>query len=189
MNAVLRETYPSLCVIASRIWSASFLNASKVDKDSIVDTVNNVPRIRIQDYTEVYQHLLTVQLILLHITYLLACAPYTKAFLYRERFVEKMAFLPWTRTAVMRGLSVPLWTRNISATSSLSAQAKTTKVEDPVQKLFVEKLREYKEKSKGGSLPQASPEFMAKYREELDRVRRQYGGGDMESFPKIDFKD
>jgi F-type H+-transporting ATPase subunit 6 len=100
-----------------------------------------------------------------------------------------MAFMAWTRSAVTRGLSVPLWTRGVSVTSSTAAQSKTTKAEDPIQKLFVEKLREYGDKSKGGKLPEASPQFMAKHKEELERVKRQYGGGDLESFPKLEFKD
>ncbi|XP_055381363.1 ATP synthase-coupling factor 6, mitochondrial [Condylostylus longicornis] len=66
------------------------------------------------------------------------------------------------------------------------------KVQDPIQQLFLEKLREYKSKSAGGKLVDASPQIEKELKTELERVAKQYGGGqgvDMTKFPEFKFDD
>ncbi|XP_013794873.1 ATP synthase-coupling factor 6, mitochondrial-like isoform X2 [Limulus polyphemus] len=68
------------------------------------------------------------------------------------------------------------------------------KIQDPIQKLFIEKLREYTQKSKslGGGLVDASPEAQKQMKEELEKIETQYGGGkgiDLTKFPAFSFKD
>ncbi|CAH1365159.1 hypothetical protein MTP99_001451 [Tenebrio molitor] len=67
------------------------------------------------------------------------------------------------------------------------------KATDPIQQLFVEKLREYKQKSEGGTkLVEPSPDIQKELTSELDKVAKAYGGGpgvDMTQFPSIKFTD
>ena len=104
-------------------------------------------------------------------------------------FAKKMALVRGLSSAWLRGGWTGLLARNVSTTCVVSAQAKPSTGEDPVQKLFLEKMKEYKQKSKGGSLPDSTPAFEARYKEEMDKVKRQFGGGDLDKFPQFDFKD
>jgi F-type H+-transporting ATPase subunit 6 len=77
--------------------------------------------------------------------------------------------------------------RNL-ATSYVAANKAAT---DPVQGLFVEKIREYatKKKAAGGKFVDATKETEADLAAELEKVAKNYGGGkgvDMSKFP--DFK-
>ncbi|MPC38462.1 ATP synthase-coupling factor 6, mitochondrial-like [Portunus trituberculatus] len=68
------------------------------------------------------------------------------------------------------------------------------KVADPIQQLFVDKIHEYNQKSKtaGGKLVDATPAIEKQMQQELDKVARQYGGGegvDMTKFPNFKFED
>ena len=61
---------------------------------------------------------------------------------------------------------------------------------DPIQKLFLDKIREYKTKSKKlgeGKLLDVTPEFEQQMSKEIDALKRRYGSGNMEEFPKFDF--
>merc|ERR1712211_56684 len=89
------------------------------------------------------------------------------------------------------GMSVSLFagvrlaTRNFSVWSPALAKAS-----DPIQSLFVEKIREYDTKSKaaGGKMVDANKETESTLQAELDKVAKQYGGGagvDMTAFPKL----
>ncbi|XP_012149096.1 ATP synthase-coupling factor 6, mitochondrial [Megachile rotundata] len=62
---------------------------------------------------------------------------------------------------------------------------------DPIQKLFIEKIREYKSKSAGGKLVDASPEVEKERASELDRLQKQYNptNTNMTEFPKFQFTD
>ncbi|GAB0091006.1 ATP synthase-coupling factor 6, mitochondrial [Sergentomyia squamirostris] len=65
------------------------------------------------------------------------------------------------------------------------------KATDPIQALFVKKIQEYKSKSSGGNLVDASPEVEKELKNELDRVSKQFGGGagvDMTKFPEFKFE-
>ncbi|XP_053408506.1 ATP synthase-coupling factor 6, mitochondrial-like isoform X2 [Mercenaria mercenaria] len=78
--------------------------------------------------------------------------------------------------------------RNVCASVVL-----TQKADDPVQQLFVEKIREYaqKKKSAGGKLVDATPETMKEFQFEIDRLQNQYkaAGQDMTKFPSFNFVD
>uniref|UniRef100_A0A8C9VZT8 ATP synthase peripheral stalk subunit F6, mitochondrial n=1 Tax=Scleropages formosus TaxID=113540 RepID=A0A8C9VZT8_SCLFO len=61
---------------------------------------------------------------------------------------------------------------------------------DPIQKLFIDKIREYSAKSKStGSLVDAGPEYERNLAEEVNRLQRLYGGGDLNSFPEFKFPE
>ena len=65
---------------------------------------------------------------------------------------------------------------------------------DPIQGLFVEKIREYatKKKAAGGKFVDASPETEAFLQSELDKKSAAYGGGkgvDMSKFPDFKWAD
>jgi len=65
------------------------------------------------------------------------------------------------------------------------------KVTDPIQKLFLDKLHEYKAKSASGKV-EPSPELQKELASELTRVSRIFGGGegvDMTKFPEFTFQE
>ncbi|XP_029435132.1 ATP synthase-coupling factor 6, mitochondrial [Rhinatrema bivittatum] len=65
-----------------------------------------------------------------------------------------------------------------------------TKELDPVQKLFVDKIQEYNTKSqKAGGPVEAGPEFQKEMTEEIAKLQRQYGGGDLTLFPTFKFEE
>lgn len=65
---------------------------------------------------------------------------------------------------------------------------------DPIQQLFVDKIREYAQKSKSKSelFLDADASITKEYNDELLKTAHQYGGSkaaDMTSFPKFEFQD
>ncbi|XP_076753465.1 ATP synthase-coupling factor 6, mitochondrial [Xylocopa sonorina] len=75
--------------------------------------------------------------------------------------------------------------RNIGILAPSFQEAK-----DPIQQLFINKIREYKSKSAGGKLVDATPEIEKERRSELDRIRKQYNiQGDVSQFPSFNFQD
>ncbi|XP_037618483.1 ATP synthase-coupling factor 6, mitochondrial [Sebastes umbrosus] len=65
-----------------------------------------------------------------------------------------------------------------------------TKELDPIQKLFLDKIRDYNTKSKSsGGLVDAGPAYQKNVSEEVIKLQRLYGGGDMAKFPDIKFTD
>ena len=54
---------------------------------------------------------------------------------------------------------------------------------DPVKKLFIDKLNEVK---KGKKIP-STPEAEKRLKDEQERLRRVYGGDNLEEFPKMEF--
>lgn len=77
--------------------------------------------------------------------------------------------------------------RNIEVTAVVMAKA--AKNADPIQNLFVEKLQEYKKKSTsaGDSLVDMTAEVKAKMEVEKQQIRKRFGEGNLEEFPKFDF--
>ncbi|KAK7071979.1 Atp5jp [Halocaridina rubra] len=74
------------------------------------------------------------------------------------------------------------------------ASAVLLKASDPIQQLFVDKIKEYSKKkaASGGKLVDTNPKIERELQQELDKVARQYGGGpgvDMTKFPTFEFKD
>ncbi|XP_053310255.1 ATP synthase-coupling factor 6, mitochondrial [Spea bombifrons] len=65
-----------------------------------------------------------------------------------------------------------------------------TKELDPVQKIFVEKIREYNTKSqKAGGPVDAGTEYQKDLNEDISKLQRLYGGGDLTQFPKFKFEE
>ncbi|KAL1377222.1 hypothetical protein pipiens_016414 [Culex pipiens pipiens] len=69
-----------------------------------------------------------------------------------------------------------------------------SKATDPIQQLFVNKLRDYANKSKsaGGKLVDASPEIERELKQELEKLAKAYGGdggADMTAFPSFKFEE
>ncbi|XP_067394313.1 ATP synthase-coupling factor 6, mitochondrial [Emydura macquarii macquarii] len=61
---------------------------------------------------------------------------------------------------------------------------------DPVQKLFIDKIREYNTKSqKSGGPADAGPEYQKDLAEETAKIQRLYGGGDLTKFPEFKFEE
>ncbi|XP_063538954.1 ATP synthase-coupling factor 6, mitochondrial [Cydia strobilella] len=74
-------------------------------------------------------------------------------------------------------------TRNLAAAQKAS---------DPIQQLFLDKIREYKQKSAGGKLVDPSPAIEKEMKTELEKLEKQYGGGsgvDMTKFPDFKFEE
>lgn len=61
---------------------------------------------------------------------------------------------------------------------------------DPIQKLFVDKIREYKAKRQTSGGPvDTGPEYQQELDKELYKLKQMYGGGDMNTFPTFKFQD
>jgi len=77
--------------------------------------------------------------------------------------------------------------RNIGVSAAASQKANL----DPIQQLFVDKIREYKAKSAGGKLVDASPDTESTLSEMLGNLERAYQakGVDMTQFPTFNFQE
>ncbi|XP_069470030.1 ATP synthase-coupling factor 6, mitochondrial-like [Ambystoma mexicanum] len=65
-----------------------------------------------------------------------------------------------------------------------------TKELDPVQKLFLDKIREYDTKSRQAGGPvDAGPDYQKDLNDDLAKLRRLYGGGDLKAFPEFKFEE
>ncbi|XP_036603827.1 ATP synthase-coupling factor 6, mitochondrial [Trichosurus vulpecula] len=61
---------------------------------------------------------------------------------------------------------------------------------DPVQKLFVDKIREYKSKRQTAGGPvDIGPEYQQDLDRELFKLKQMYGKADMNTFPTFKFED
>uniref|UniRef100_A0A3B4VGW1 ATP synthase-coupling factor 6, mitochondrial n=1 Tax=Seriola dumerili TaxID=41447 RepID=A0A3B4VGW1_SERDU len=75
--------------------------------------------------------------------------------------------------------------RNIGISAVLFNRAKEL---DPVQKLFLDKIRDYNTKSKtSGGIVDAGPAYQKNLSEEVTKLQRLYGGGDLTKFPDFKF--
>jgi len=94
-------------------------------------------------------------------------------------------------TTARRTSAVKCLTRNFGVTSVCCQ--KTAVASDPIQKLFVDKIHDYAQKSKaaGGKLVDASPLTEKTLTDELEKLARQYGakGADFTKFPTFSFTD
>uniref|UniRef100_A0A1B6H4V7 Uncharacterized protein n=1 Tax=Cuerna arida TaxID=1464854 RepID=A0A1B6H4V7_9HEMI len=65
------------------------------------------------------------------------------------------------------------------------------KVTDPIQQLFLDKIREYRKKSGGNKLVDVTPETEQEMKKELDKLARSYGGkpSEMDAFPTFKYED
>ena len=97
-------------------------------------------------------------------------------------FINKLSL-----SSIRNGFTIAL-KRNLGVTSV--CQAKVTEISDPIQKLFLEKLHEYKTKAlklKDGELVETNSEIEGKRKFGLDNLKRKYGGN-VEEFPKFSFQ-
>ncbi|XP_042358193.1 transport and Golgi organization protein 1-like [Plectropomus leopardus] len=70
------------------------------------------------------------------------------------------------------------------------AQAEAFADLDPVQRLFLEKIKEYNNMRRlNGGLLGAEPDYEKYLSEETAKLQRQYGGGDLSSFPEFTFSE
>ncbi|KAK0149105.1 ATP synthase-coupling factor 6, mitochondrial [Merluccius polli] len=62
---------------------------------------------------------------------------------------------------------------------------------DPVQRLFVDKIRDYNTKSKAtaGGVVDGGAAYQKNVSEEMTKLQRLYGGGDLGAFPDFKFQD
>ncbi|XP_042316657.1 ATP synthase-coupling factor 6, mitochondrial [Sceloporus undulatus] len=61
---------------------------------------------------------------------------------------------------------------------------------DPVQKLFLDKIRDYNTKSqKAGGPVDAGTEYERDMNEQVLKLQRLYGGGDLTKFPDFKFEE
>jgi len=67
--------------------------------------------------------------------------------------------------------------------------AKLDKNADPIQRIFLDKLQAYKQKSKDGKLVDVTPEMEANIEREVTQIKKRFGGGNLEEFPKFQFED
>lgn len=86
--------------------------------------------------------------------------------------------------------------RNFGFTAVVAQEAsgagdKSTDITDPIQNLFLEKIREYKQRSVGGKLVDSTPQVEARLKEELEKVERVLNpkGQDMQKFPSLAFEE
>merc|ERR1711860_395 len=84
--------------------------------------------------------------------------------------------------------------RMVSVRHLGAAAPAAQKASDPIQQLFVDKVREYAQKKTkaGGKLVDATPKVEADLQKELDKVSAQFGGGkgvDMTKFPQFKFAE
>ncbi|KAM6382339.1 LOW QUALITY PROTEIN: ATP synthase peripheral stalk subunit F6, mitochondrial [Alca torda] len=64
-----------------------------------------------------------------------------------------------------------------------------TKELDPVQKLFVDKIRDNTKSKQAGGPVDTGPEFQKELNESLARLQRAYGEGDLTKFPEFKFEE
>ncbi|KAG7501920.1 hypothetical protein JOB18_009740 [Solea senegalensis] len=77
--------------------------------------------------------------------------------------------------------------RNIGISAIVFNRAKEL---DPVQKLFLDKIRDYNTKSKAsGGIVEAGAAYQKNVSEEVTKLQRLYGGGDMDKFPDFKFQE
>uniref|UniRef100_A0A3B3CED6 ATP synthase peripheral stalk subunit F6, mitochondrial n=1 Tax=Oryzias melastigma TaxID=30732 RepID=A0A3B3CED6_ORYME len=61
---------------------------------------------------------------------------------------------------------------------------------DPIQKLFLDSIRQYSSESRAsGGLLDAGEDYQKTLAEEVAKLQRLYGGGDLESFPEFSFPE
>ncbi|XP_058634533.1 ATP synthase-coupling factor 6, mitochondrial [Onychostoma macrolepis] len=93
----------------------------------------------------------------------------------------------WRLSSLLRSAVSVTLRRNIGLSAVVFNKAKDL---DPVQKLFLDKIREYNTKSKAaGGMVEAGPAYQKNLAEEMTKLQRLYGGGDLTKFPQFKFPD
>ncbi|KAG5282801.1 hypothetical protein AALO_G00034760 [Alosa alosa] len=61
---------------------------------------------------------------------------------------------------------------------------------DPIQKLFLDSIRQYSSQSQAsGEMVDAGPEYQKALADEVAKLQRLYGGGDLDAFPEFTFQE
>ncbi|XP_051982457.1 ATP synthase-coupling factor 6, mitochondrial-like [Xyrauchen texanus] len=90
-------------------------------------------------------------------------------------------------SSLIRSVVTVTLRRNIGLSAVVFNKAKDL---DPVQKLFLDKIREYNTKSKSaGGVVNAGPAYQKNLTEEMSKLQRLYGGGDLTQFPQFRFPE
>ncbi|XP_028988102.1 ATP synthase-coupling factor 6, mitochondrial [Betta splendens] len=90
-------------------------------------------------------------------------------------------------TSVLRSAVSQTLRRNIGISAVLFNRAKEL---DPVQKLFLDKIRDYNVKSKAsGGIVGAGPAYQKNMSDEVTKLQRLYGGGDLTKLPDFKFHE
>uniref|UniRef100_A0A8C7XY85 ATP synthase-coupling factor 6, mitochondrial n=1 Tax=Oryzias sinensis TaxID=183150 RepID=A0A8C7XY85_9TELE len=77
--------------------------------------------------------------------------------------------------------------RNIGLSAVVFNKAKDL---DPIQKLFLDKIRDYSSKSKTtGGIVEGGQDYQKNLSEEVSKLQRLYGGGDLNKFPDFKFTE
>ncbi|KAK5847801.1 hypothetical protein PBY51_016901 [Eleginops maclovinus] len=77
--------------------------------------------------------------------------------------------------------------RNIGISAVVFNRAKEL---DPIQKLFLDKIRDYKTKSMAsGGIVDGDASHDKNVAEEVFKLQRLFGGGDLDKFPELKFTD
>ncbi|AWP12675.1 putative ATP synthase-coupling factor 6 mitochondrial-like isoform 3 [Scophthalmus maximus] len=82
------------------------------------------------------------------------------------------------------------WIHLSRAPAAVALSTKSGAPMDPIQKLFLDSIREYSSKSQAsGGLVDAGSAYDKALAEEIAKLQRLYGGGDLESFPVFKFTE
>ncbi|XP_037542690.1 ATP synthase-coupling factor 6, mitochondrial [Nematolebias whitei] len=77
-----------------------------------------------------------------------------------------------------------------SGGSKKPTKSPSTALMDPVQKLFLDSIRQYSAKSQAaGGLVDADSDYQKTLAQEVAKLQRLYGGGDLTSFPEFKFTE
>ncbi|XP_056107273.1 ATP synthase-coupling factor 6, mitochondrial [Rhinichthys klamathensis goyatoka] len=90
------------------------------------------------------------------------------------------------------GWKVPLLTPLCTKANNVKKPVRYTSITqlDPVKRLFLDKIRVYSTKRQAsGGLVDAGPEYENVFNEELTKLQRLYGGGDLSKFPEFKFSE
>lgn len=98
------------------------------------------------------------------------------ALIQTSRILQRNSTTVWNIARKNFGFSAPV-------------MAKLDKNADPIQRLFLDKLNSYKQKSKDGKLVDVTPEMEANIERETGQIKKRFGGGNLEEFPKFTFAD
>jgi len=96
-------------------------------------------------------------------------------------------------SVALRRLCSLTLSRHIGVSAACCQTAAPGTSVDPIQKLFIDKIHEYvnKSKSSGGKMVDASPATEKAMVDELEKLSRQFGakGADFSKFPTFNFVD
>ncbi|XP_066585099.1 ATP synthase-coupling factor 6, mitochondrial-like [Prorops nasuta] len=109
----------------------------------------------------------------------------------RSRFISGNAPIDLGSLLKMLRLTIPSVSTIVKRNIGISAPI-LQKASDPIQQLFLDKIKEYRSKGGDSKLVDPTPGIERERAAELEKVAKQYGGGpgiNMSEFPKFTFTD